>query len=126
MDRSQFELKSFQKAIHDTIYQQKSTKDKGMWHSSLISGHLIDHYVPFLPLEREHIKQCIVREFAKNSITRRNHPELPKDVDFIADEMVYDIDGDYKYATSGCKRVANFVRKRIIERGLYDIGKLEL
>lgn len=27
--------------------------------SELISNHLVDHYVPFLPLERRHILLCI-------------------------------------------------------------------
>jgi hypothetical protein len=125
-DRNAFELKAFQKVIHDTMYKQKSTNDKGMWHSSLITSHLIDHYVPFLPLERQHIKQCIAREFNKNSITFDNYDQFSHDVNFIADEMVYDAAGDYKYASSGCKRVANFVRKRIIEKGLKTHSKSEL
>ncbi|EDO43415.1 predicted protein [Nematostella vectensis] len=30
----------------------------GFWHTTLIEKHLIDYFVPFLPLERAHIKQC--------------------------------------------------------------------
>lgn len=31
----------------------------GFYRSDLIRSHLIDHYVPFLPLEKEHITKCI-------------------------------------------------------------------
>lgn len=30
--------------------------------SQLIDSHIIDHYVPFLPLEKIHVVQCIEAE----------------------------------------------------------------
>lgn len=34
----------------------------GLKKSRLIDSHVIDHYVPFLPLEKMHVKQCIEAE----------------------------------------------------------------
>lgn len=30
--------------------------------SQMIDSHIIDHYVPFLPLEKKHVEQCIEAE----------------------------------------------------------------
>lgn len=34
----------------------------GLKKSSLIDSQIIDHYVPFLPLEKVHVEQCIEAE----------------------------------------------------------------
>jgi hypothetical protein len=41
--------------------------------SENIEGNLIDHYIPFLPLEEHHVKQCIKAEF------RRRGKESPRE-----------------------------------------------
>lgn len=41
----------------------------GLRHSSVIREDLIDHYVPFLPLEKRHVKQCVRREFRRRGVT---------------------------------------------------------
>jgi hypothetical protein len=38
-----------------------------------IKSNLIDHYIPFLPLEEHHVKQCIRAEF------RRRGKEFPRE-----------------------------------------------
>jgi hypothetical protein len=87
-----------------------------MWHSTLISNHLVDHYVPFLPLEREHVKMCIEYEFNRYDIDHKSSKSFFQDVDYIADELSYEPPGYNKYSSSGCKRIANLVRKFIVER----------
>lgn len=37
--------------------------------SHLIDSHIIDHYVPFLPLEKVHVLQCIDAELKHNQKT---------------------------------------------------------
>lgn len=34
----------------------------GLKKSHLIDSHIIDHYIPFLPLEKTHVMQCIEAE----------------------------------------------------------------
>lgn len=41
----------------------------GLRGSSVISEDLVDHYVPFLPLERRHVKQCVRREFRRRGVS---------------------------------------------------------
>lgn len=31
----------------------------------MIDSHLIDHFVPFLPLEKQHVELCVTAEFLK-------------------------------------------------------------
>lgn len=40
----------------------------GLQASDLIDHSLIDHFVPFLPLERSHVEQCIKAELEKYSV----------------------------------------------------------
>lgn len=40
----------------------------GFQYSDTIKNNLIDHYVPFLPLEEEHVRLCILDEFKLRGI----------------------------------------------------------
>ncbi|MCP9261516.1 Torsin-1B [Dirofilaria immitis] len=84
--------------------RQKSAKlspDCGLKMSELISAHLIDHFIPFLPLERKHILLCI-RDYMLS------HEFTPTDerITAIADSLQYFPKTNPIYSSSGCKRVA--------------------
>ena len=90
-----------------------------MWHASIVDSYLIDFYVPFLPLDRSHVKKCIAAEINKYNIAEKaayNKAHLQADLEYIADEMVYEPAGLNRYSTSGCKRVSNLVRKLIVQK----------
>jgi len=74
----------------------------GLHHSALIDSSLIDVYLPFLPLERRHIRLCVEREAA-----RRNLTLTQQQVSLVADGLVYWPEDSQLYSTTGCKRVAN-------------------
>lgn len=38
----------------------------GLQSSSIIREDLIDHYIPFLPLEKKHVAMCVRREFRRH------------------------------------------------------------
>ena len=38
----------------------------GLQHANVIEKSLVDHFVPFLPIERRHVKQCISVEAEKH------------------------------------------------------------
>lgn len=40
----------------------------GFEKSAAITYHLIDHYVPFLPLEQHHVEMCALLEFQNHGI----------------------------------------------------------
>ena len=93
--------------------------NKGLWHASIIDSYLIDFYVPFLPLERSHIKNCIKAELKKYNLLNREEYEkvsMQTDLDHVADEMVYEPPGLNLYSTSGCKRVPSLVRNLIAQK----------
>ena len=68
----------------------------GLWHSSLIDTHLIDVFVPFLPMEKKHVKMCI-----RDNLRLKGYPVMDEIVDEIASELQY----KKVYSTSGCKKV---------------------
>ena len=79
-----------------------------MQHTSLIDKHLITFFVPFLPLEREHIYGCIRQQL------RLNRENDPYDYEYSEDDLIKRVlnliefsssSSSFEYALSGCKRV---------------------
>jgi hypothetical protein len=77
----------------------------GLWHSDLIKHDLITAYVPFLPLERQHVRQCIkqglIRKGFYKSIDEIKHGLVEE----IASEFVYIPEDIQLFVVNGCKRV---------------------
>ena len=83
----------------------KMTKDTpDMWFADLVKEDVIDHIVPFLPLERMHIKQCIQRDLRSKGF---NFKETI--VTDVADQMEYFPPGHGFFSVSGCKKVSSRV-----------------
>merc|ERR1719334_2636078 len=74
----------------------------GLHRSALIDSSLIDVYIPFLPLERAHVRECTLRE-----IHRRNLTLTEKDISRVVDSLHYWPEETQLYSTTGCKRIAN-------------------
>ncbi|XP_051961160.1 torsin-1A-like [Xyrauchen texanus] len=77
-----------------------NAKNCGFWHSSLIDRHLIDHFIPFLPLELKHVRQCVLSEMA--------HLKMNADKDLadkVAGDMPFFPSGEKIFAVKGCKSV---------------------
>jgi len=74
----------------------------GLHRSAVIDSSLIDVYVPFLPLERRHIRQCVEKEGRERNITI-GEVEAEK----IVNSLTYWPAESRLYSTTGCKRVAN-------------------
>ena len=78
----------------------------GLQYSRMIEKNLVDVFVPFLPLERRHVKTCIRNELNRRDVSDTWTEEM---VDDIADQLTY-WPADLKlFSTSGCKRVAQKV-----------------
>ncbi|XP_048034898.1 torsin-1A-like [Megalobrama amblycephala] len=85
----------------ETKISQNIFNDKGGFlHSSLIDHHLIDHYVPFLPLELKHVRQCVLAEMVHLNMKRDN--DL---ADKVAREMPFYPEEEKIFAVKGCKSV---------------------
>ena len=53
----------------------------GLQHSRMIEKNLVDVFVPFLPLERRHVKTCVRRELDRRHVSgHRDHEELVEEV----------------------------------------------
>ena len=80
----------------------KHTPD--VWFADLLKSEVIDHLVPFLPLERTHVKQCIRRDLVKKGFQVKEAL-----VTEIADQMEYFPQGYEFFSVSGCKKVSSRV-----------------
>ena len=99
-EREEITIKSMTKMLRAVAYESG-----GMAKCTLLESHLIDFHVPFLPLERQHIKQCANVELVKSRIgvsTAR--------LDAVADELEYFPEGVNIYSISGCKNVKSHVK----------------
>ena len=76
----------------------------GLWHSSLKEKNLIDFFVPFLPLERLHVKMCI-----KADLEQKGRPVADELIDRIADKLLYFPEDSRVFSMHGCKTVSSKV-----------------
>ena len=84
----------------------------------MIEKNLVDVFVPFLPLERKHVKICVRNEFQRRDVAFNEEM-----VEKVADELIY-WPADLKlFSTSGCKRVTQKVDLLLEEE---EWGKEEL
>ncbi|XP_056589610.1 torsin-1A-like [Triplophysa dalaica] len=78
--------------IHQSIFSYESS---GFW-------QLVDHFVPFLPLERKHIRQCVLAEMASLKINEHQHADL---ADKVVREMTFFPPEEKIFSVKGCKSV---------------------
>ena len=89
---------------HLTVAAGAFNEEGGLQYSRMIEKNLVDVFVPFLPLERKHVKICVRNEFQRRQV------EFTEDmVEKVADEMIYWPSELKLFSTSGCKRVAQKV-----------------
>lgn len=62
--REEIELADFERLIMNGAFNEEG----GFHKSDVIASSLIDHYVPFLPLEAKHVELCILRAFKNHGI----------------------------------------------------------
>lgn len=62
--REQTKIHDFEYIAEVAAYNVKG----GLKKASIITSGLIDHYIPFLPLERRHIASCVRVEFEKLNV----------------------------------------------------------
>lgn len=74
------------------------------WYNELMKTEVIDYFVPFLPLERSHVKQCVHRD-----MKTKGYIVLKKMVTEVMDEMSYFPQDLQLFSVSGCKKVSSKV-----------------
>lgn len=101
--RQSLTIADFQKALQLGAYNEED--NTGLYHSDVIRRELIDIYIPFLPLEKQHVEEC-VRDFLRDG----NFTVVEDLVTKIAGELDYFPPTDKLFSATGCKRI----RERII------------
>ncbi|XP_055044501.2 torsin-1A-like [Misgurnus anguillicaudatus] len=97
------ELHMNSKGMETQIYQDIfSNKYSGFWHSRLIDEHLVDDFIPFLPLELKHVRQCVLAEMANMNINKDQYPDL---ADTVARQMPFFPPEEKIFSVKGCKTI---------------------
>ncbi|XP_074871487.1 torsin-1A-like [Carettochelys insculpta] len=99
--REEIPLQDLQSMLSAEIINNRNS---GFWNSKLIQKNLVDYFIPFLPLEYKHVKQCIQKEL--------RYQGLREDEDLIiqiASAMSDYPNEDRIYSSKGCKTVASKV-----------------
>ncbi|EDW06153.2 torsin-like protein [Drosophila mojavensis] len=94
--REDTKLSDFEKMLELSAYNMEG----GLKKTNMIEAHVIDHYVPFLALEKAHIIQCVEAEFQRH----RYKPTL-KDIQLVVNNAVTYDPKHSMFVTSGCKTI---------------------
>lgn len=76
--------------------------------SDLLKEGLIDDFVPFLPLERSHVKMC-----ARDVFIAQGLPYTESSLERVLQELVFAPKNEKVFSAHGCKHVAqriNFLK----------------
>ncbi|GBN15064.1 Torsin-1B [Araneus ventricosus] len=90
--------------IEPLISQGAFNEIGGLQYSQIVEKNLIDVYVPFLPLERTHVKKCIAHE-----LKIRGQDANDELIDKIANQIVYYPPQFELFSVSGCKKISHKV-----------------
>lgn len=105
-DREELQLVDMEQLI---ITEALNEKNSGLWHSSILLYHMVSAHVPFLPLERRHVREC-VRDCL---VAKRYYPHRDaiddRDVREITDQLSYYPEEEQLFSVTGCKRVPDKV-----------------
>lgn len=105
------------KDIEELLVLDSYNEQGGLRQSSLIRRHSIGVFVPFLPLQRDHVKMCVKEEIANQRIETHDEDAL---IEEIADEMTYFPPDTMLYSKAGCKgvreKVVNYAGPPIHEK----------
>ncbi|XP_002732628.1 torsin-1A-like [Saccoglossus kowalevskii] len=94
--------------LHEVIRKHIFNMDGGLWHSDLVEQNLIDSFVPFLPLERIHVKECI-REKLRERGYLYKLKNIEEVIATIADQHQYFPNDSELYSLAGCRRVKQLI-----------------
>ncbi|XP_066581341.1 torsin-1A-like [Prorops nasuta] len=108
--RQNLKLSHFENLVTQGAFNEKG----GFYRSDTILSSVIDHYVPFLPLEEEHVRKCIKRAFAE-----RQYNPSEEDILEVLTHVTFDPPPHNLYSKSGCKRIDSKINL-IIYRSHYQ------
>ena len=78
---------------------------ENLWYANLLKKDRISAIVPFLPLERDHVKNCIRDEMSRNYVDAYVSSNKEKFVNMVADKLEYFRAHSKHFSKDGCKDV---------------------
>lgn len=116
--RESLALKEMEEFMTEEIY---TSKDTGLSHSQLIDRYFISYSLPFLPLERKHVRMCVERSFKNRLQDRSISTEL---IDDVMAELLFH-GPEEEFATKGCKNVDEKVNY-VLGQDMYKSSRTDL
>ncbi|XP_037076767.1 torsin-1A-like [Pollicipes pollicipes] len=103
-------LEDFQTVVAERAFSELG----GLYRSDIVSAALVDVYLPFLPLERRHVRLCVLDELRRRRVTRG----IAEAVEHVLRKVRFDSEQQL-FAKSGCKDVANKVNF-VVDHSMFD------
>lgn len=101
--REELRLNDIEPLMREAVFNT----DGGLKYSALIKHNLLGTFIPFLPLERKHIKQCIIDSYPRIGFAR----DYEKILEDIANDLPYSPDDTKLFARTGCTGIRNVIYK---------------
>ncbi|XP_049909678.1 torsin-1A-like [Epinephelus moara] len=98
-DREEIELRDLETSISESAF---NSSHSGFWQSSLINDNLVDFFIPFLPLEYQHVVQCVMAEMKDRGL----QPDQNL-ADKVARDLAYFPKFERVFSKIGCKTIAS-------------------
>ena len=95
--RTDLMMRDFEKIINLGAFNEKG----GFRGSDIIARSMVDHHVPFLPLEKKHVKRCAQDHIRSKYLTSRND----EFIDQAMEELEFFPPDTQVYSRNGCKKI---------------------
>lgn len=106
-NRNDLSLVDFEHLISQGAFNEEG----GFYRSDTIKDNLIDHYIPFLPMEEKHVRQCIGAEFKARGV---DNPKVSH-MDEVFNYIDFGPDPEKIFSKTGCKRISQKVGNIVVK-----------
>lgn len=109
--REEFKIQDFEKLIMAAAYNEEG----GFHNTDIVKSHLVDFFIPFLPMEKKHVLQCLERDI-------RNMGQIMSDelATQVLDQLTFSPEPERVYANNGCKllseKAAPLIQREIFRK----------
>ncbi|XP_011362552.1 prosalusin isoform X1 [Pteropus vampyrus] len=98
-DREEIRLQELEPVISRAVLDNPH---HGFWRSGIMEEHLLDALVPFLPLQRHHVRHCVLNELAQLGLEQRDDV-----IQAVLDSTIFFPEDEQLFSSNGCKTVAS-------------------
>ncbi|KAG5882132.1 hypothetical protein JTB14_005961 [Gonioctena quinquepunctata] len=99
--REELKLNDFERMISKGAFNEEG----GFQFSDTIKSNLIDHFIPFLPMQESHVRECIKDQFRERNVFSPSEKYIQEVMEFI-EWGPYDTK---LFSKTGCKRISSKV-----------------